>query len=273
MIVGRLMHEVTSIRNLVQFVLAACIVVSARCQQPPSAEAPAFEVAAIKPTATGSTMSVVWFGDIDVVKETNVTVATIVSFAYNLKDGELKGGPAWIGSDRYDLFAKVPDSYVKEFQSDRSRAGEEHRIGQLRLMMRSLLADRFHLVVSSRTEAIPVFVLTVAKGGPKLQAATGRFGMSSAGTELAAYGVGISSFADELSKRLSRRVIDDTRLKDRYDIDLSWRMDPSVYSGSPEPLDVLLARAVEEQLGLKLEVRKTPVLVLNVESVQRPSAN
>jgi len=243
-------------------------------QQIPSATSPSFEVATIKLNTAANAMSLVWFGDLNKVTETNVTVASLIKFSYNLKDGELIGGPGWINSDRYDVSAKVPDSYVDEFGKNRDHTGEQHRIDQLRLMVRNLLLDRFGLVVSNHTKDIPAFVLKVAKDGSKLSPATDRFGLSSSGDGLTGYGLEIGSLADDLSKRLSRRVFDETGLQGKYDFVLSWKSDSSAGAADlSDPLDLRIARALEEQLGLKLEVRKTLVPVVQVESIQRPSEN
>lgn len=251
-----------------------CLAVCGQAQQTAVAASPSFEVATIKPNNQGNTLSLVWFGDLDKVTETNVTIASLITFAYDLKDGELMGGPGWINSDRYDINAKVSDSYVGEFRKASGRAGEQHRIDQLRLMVRNLLSDRFGLVVSNHTKDIQVFVLKVAKNGPKLSSATDRFGLSSSGDELAGYGLEIGSLAGELSKRLSRRVVDETGLQGKYDFVLSWKLDSSAETADhSDPMDVRIARALDEQLGLKLEVRKTSVPVVQVESIQKPSAN
>lgn len=256
------------------FIGLGCMAVCAQSQQTPSATSPSFEVASIKPNTAANAMSLVWFGDLNKVTETNVTVASLIKFSYNLKDGELIGGPGWINSDRYDINAKVPDSYVDEFGKARDRAGEQHRIDRLRLMVRNLLTDRFGLIVSNHTKDLPVFVLAVAKNGSKLSPAKGQFGMSSSGDELTAYGIEIESLADDLSKRLSRRVVDETGLQGKYDFVLSWKSDSSAETANlSDPLDMRVARALDEQLGLKLEVRKTSVPVVQVESIQRPSEN
>lgn len=95
--------------------------------------------------------------------------------------------------------------------------------------------------------------------------------MSSSGDELNAYGVGADALVDELSKRLSRRVVDETGLRGKYDFILSWKSDSS--AEPIDPVETRIRRALDEQLGLKLDMRKAPVKVVQIESIQRPSEN
>lgn len=278
------MRKLTGVRRFLWLSCLGSIVVAAQAQETPSPQAPSFEVASVRPNSSADGLSLVWFGDPDKVREINVTVVSLIQFAYSLKDGELLGGPGWINSDKYDVNAKIPDAYVEKFRQHADRAGEEQRIGTLRLMMRSLLADRFALVVSKQTKELPVFVLAVAKDGPRLPPASGRFGMSSASEGLTMYGLGVDSLVAELSKRLSRRVVDETGMHEKYDVSLSWKSD-AVESGSldgaagaqgtvtREPLEVRISRALEGQLGLKLESRRIPLPVIQVENIRRPSEN
>ena len=78
----------------------------------------------------------------------------------------MTGGPNWINSDRYDIDAKLEDSQIAALE----KLAPWDRSVQVKLMVQSLLADRFKLVVNDDTTAPrPVYALVVAKGGPKLQ--------------------------------------------------------------------------------------------------------
>ena len=65
-------------------------------------------------------------------------------------------GPDWLATERYDSTAKVPPGTTVE---------------QLRLMLQRLLAERFQVRLHRETKTLPVYYLTVAKNGPKLQPA------------------------------------------------------------------------------------------------------
>jgi len=92
------------------------------------------------------------------------SVVGLIRIAYILfADGHLhpgvtipvSGGPAWINSERYSINAGVEGP-----QSQEQMRGP---------MMQALLEERFQLKVHRETREIPVYSLTVAKGGPKLQ--------------------------------------------------------------------------------------------------------
>src|SRR6185437_9495340 len=80
----------------------------------------------------------------------------LVAFAYKLESNHVFGGPTWLDFNHYDIVAKQPAS----------TSGDTTR-----LMLRSLLADRFKLVVHTDTRTLPAQVLTTAKGAPKMKPA------------------------------------------------------------------------------------------------------
>ena len=91
----------------------------------------------------------------------------------------------------------------------------------------------------------------------------------------------LSRFANMLSQRLDRVVIDKTNLTGRFDITLRWTPDvgenPLSPTGDPlpaEPGDApSIFVAIQEQLGLKLEAAKGPVEFLVIDHVEKPSEN
>jgi uncharacterized protein (TIGR03435 family) len=69
----------------------------------------------------------------------------------------LAGAPAWVTTERITIEAKAPAKTTKD---------------QFRVMMQSLLAERFKLAVHYETREAPVFALTLVtpgKFGPRLQ--------------------------------------------------------------------------------------------------------
>jgi uncharacterized protein (TIGR03435 family) len=108
-------------------------------------------------------------------------------------------------------------------------------------------------------------------------------------------GATIREFLDVLANQLDRPVMDMTGLSGRYDITLDFAIDPSIMhakmaamgGGPPSPgtastegaaqdpsgADTMFS-ALKEQLGLRLEVRKGPVDLLVIDSVQKtPTEN
>lgn len=148
-----------------------------------------------------------------------------------------------------------------------------------RLMLRSMLVERFGLRFHRETKEIPVYALTAGNGKIKLQSIspeqakekkidtpTGpRGGFQSAGGRgwYGAISTSVEAFAAQMSTRLDRPVIDQTGLKGQYTIELKW--DPSD--------DASLIAAIQ-QLGLKLERRKMPFEIFIVDHVDlTPTAN
>jgi uncharacterized protein (TIGR03435 family) len=121
---------------------------------------PSFEVASIKPAApmqAGRIMVRMSGGpgtpDPGQMTYTNVSLKNVLTNAYNVKGYQIQG-PDWLDSARFDITAKVPLGTTKE---------------QFRLMLQSLLAERFKLTLHHATKDMPMYALVVAKGGSKLK--------------------------------------------------------------------------------------------------------
>lgn len=247
---------------------------------PAASEPPAFEVATIKPSPAGS--GFVNFGvspaRFNVV---NGTLKACIQFAYNINSEDQIGkGPDWMSSKKFDIDAKMGDAEADAVK--KLPPGE--RLGQYRLMVQSLLAERFNLRVSKEAKEQPVLALVATKDGPKLTPAAAPDGapqlFGGSRGDLTAKSVSMRFFADFfLSGRsdLGGRVaIDATGLKGSYDFTLKWsRSDASPASpeGSAAGDSPSFVTALQEQLGLKLESRKAPVEVLEIDHVEQPSPN
>ena len=272
-----------------------------RAQSIPATDArlPSFEVASVKPNHSVVTRPVVWFrpGRLTV---TGATLKLLIPIAYHIEDYQVSGGPTWINSERYDIEAKEPDVVTQELQ----RLPPDQRYERGRLLLRSLLSDRFMLRVSDTTKELPIFALVVAKKGPKIQEAKpgdpysngikGPDGVATRGMmrlrpgEFTAQAIPIASLVTMLTQLLSRTIQDRTALKGNYDVHLQWNPDlstteifqsPSVASPgvdtvpAPDSSGLSIFTAIQEQLGLKLESTKGPVEVLVIDHIERPSEN
>ena len=80
----------------------------------------------------------------------------LIAAAYGLDSTNVQGGPIWLETDRFDIIAKAPPTTSKD---------------TLKLMLQSLLAERFNLVIHTGSAPMPAYVLTVGKGKPKLKEA------------------------------------------------------------------------------------------------------
>ncbi len=80
------------------------------------------------------------------------TMTNLIARSYSVESRNVLGGPAWLDLDRFDMVAQAP----------RTTSSDD-----VRLMLRSMLVDRFKLVTHTATKPLPAFILTVGKGALK----------------------------------------------------------------------------------------------------------
>jgi uncharacterized protein (TIGR03435 family) len=214
---------------------------------------------------------------------TNYSITNMLVLAYSIKYYQLTA-PAWMNEKeaRYNIEARVRPGATKE---------------QANEMIKNLLADRFKLVLRRATKEMPVHLITIAKGGPKLKESAddpqtpvriGAVVMVAAGTHrIVASGKTIDDLAAQLSEPNIRLgpVLDKTGLTEKYDFTLEFalsdeeisglRANPNLRTQPPDlPQAPELKKAMEEQLGLTIQATKGPVEIFTVESVSKsPTEN
>ena len=197
----------------------------------------------------------------------NQTVERILLKAYGLQRNQIVGVPDWVKTEHFDADG-VPDvvgeANAKQFQS----------------LLRKLLAERFGLKTHQERREMPVYALTVAKSGPKMEPSKGDpnalpdsvGGTDEKGRQARKFtNVSMSDLAPLLQFHVDRPVVDQTGLKGRYDFKLQWTVDEA-NTTEPDALPGLFT-AIQEQIGLKLEPLKAPADVLVVDDIGRPEAN
>jgi uncharacterized protein (TIGR03435 family) len=218
-----------------------------------------FDVVSIKPTKTlpGGAIPLSQSFGVGTLALTGVTPHELIARAYSVRPNQVSG-PSRIDEEHYDIVAKTagPSSYVEQG-----------------LMLRAMLADRFQLVIHRETKELPVYELTVGKNGPKMPAATTddagpRFYPNSPG--IAARQTSMQRFAELLSARVDRPVLDRTGRSGKFDITLTWAPDSADPNAEPGPS---IFAAIRDQLGLKLEPGKAAVEIIVVERIAAPSPN
>jgi len=225
----------------------------------------------------------------------NFPVVVYITFAYKLsltqeqRQAMIAHLPKWVASDPFIIQAKAPNSSPTK--------------DQMRLMVQSLLADRFQLTVHYETREAPVLALTLVKPGktgPKLiphsdgppcdatpdpsvfpsrceatarqQGPGGFFG--------GARNMTLEMIASALPSLggLDRPVIDHTGLRGNFDYRLEWLPEPNGArppdpAGQPDLQGTTFLQALHDQLGLKLEPTKSAIQTLVVDHIERPSEN
>jgi uncharacterized protein (TIGR03435 family) len=278
--------------RIVSIVLAVAFVFIPFSHAQAPAQKPAFEVVSVKaanscPPSSSSSMSAATPGRVSLCN----TLFVIIRWAYlvynkhvpNL-DTEIQGGPPWITSDLYEIAANT--------EGDRTR---QMMLGP---MTQRLLEERFRLNVHYEEKEMPIYALTAAKSGTKLQKfiegscmpmetflgggrpldpltpPCGVILVSPRGNNLRldAYRLSLEEFSRraKTALRLDRPVIDQTSVEGIFNFHLDFAPSRAFLGPSDAPS---IFTALQEQLGLKMESSKGPVEVLVVDSVQRPSEN
>lgn len=226
---------------------------------------PAFEIASVK-----ASRSIVGHdGDITTdparFSARNATLKRLIFEAYRVPYSQITGGPPWLDSNEYDIDAR-PASPVSP--------------AQLRLMLRRLLTERFKLAVRSESREGRVYALVVGKEGPRLRGSgngegSGKWrfhGDLSQFANLLAVQLTIPFLDDPTTPSHARGapvpVVDKTGIEGVYDISLDLKPDAGA-----DPFTVW-QRALQEQLGLRLESQRAPVEFLIIDHANKvPTEN
>jgi uncharacterized protein (TIGR03435 family) len=222
-----------------------------------------FEVASIKPNHAGVGGNTGRGGSMratpgSLVVE-NTSLWKLIGAAYGVgadKDYAIVG-PEWLKSERFDITAKMPANTP---------------VPQLLEMLQTLLADRFKVVVHRETRELPMYALVAARSGAKLRPSEdGATNFSMQPGRIKGQKASLTAFADRLSQFLDRPVIDATGLTGVFDLTLEWTPDPPPSLGETPAAAAgpSIFTAIQEQLGLRMEVRKGPVQVLIVDHAER----
>ena len=246
---------------------AASFFLSAVCAFPQAR----FDVASVKPsrlTGEGRNRESV-VANPGTLTMHNVSLRSALQWAYRMKEYQVSG-PAWIGDERYDISAKAADPVEEQ---------------QLRGMLQNLLADRFKITLHHESRVLPFYALLVGKSGPKLTAgkADGKSVLEPKGMGLAARDTSLSEVADLLTQIATRLnlppVVDMTGLKGRFNFTVDGTdLLQSIGAGNaaPDPAAIMVgvSEILQEQLGLKAELRKAPTDVLIVDRAEKlPTEN
>ena len=227
---------------------------------------------------------------------TNLSLKDLIQIAWHIQAFRIAGGASWIDSERYDIEAKAEGN-----------PGE----AESRVMLQSLLADRFRLALHRQTRELPGYALLQVKSGVRpglVRAAEGSCtpledssgprspedrkrpvcgfrqwlqppGQGIPLMHLQGLNVTINMLARVLGTTLDTPVADETGIAGNFDIRLEYPPDDSVLARlrpDARPLDAAgssLFTALQEQSGLKLESRKSPVGIFVIDRAERPSEN
>jgi uncharacterized protein (TIGR03435 family) len=247
--------------------VAVCLVLflAVSLAQVPAAQPdpPRFEVASIRPSSSEE-VAAGWSGcqtTPGLVRCTNVTLKRCIVGAYVVGADRVLRGPDWIDTDRFQITARTGQAI-----------GEKG----LMLMLQALLAERFKLVLHRESRLGETMVLEVAKKGPKLQpAGAGKLSYNNAHEHLDATNMTMADFAEVLSRDLKLPVVDRTGLTGPFTLTLRWNVDKRIDNRDDAAADLKwqVSKAIAQQLGLTLKLKRMPVEMLVVDHAEKPSEN
>jgi uncharacterized protein (TIGR03435 family) len=206
---------------------------------------------------------------------TQASMLDLIATAYGVDAANVHGGPTWLERDRYDLRAKVPPKTTPD---------------DVKLMLRTLLADRFHLVVKTGSAPMPTYILSAGLGKPKMTesvdngegacmplppppnpppGAPSYITVNCKNLTMDALAETLHDFAGGY---LDQPVVDETNLAGAWDFTIKWTGRDQLEKQGADGIS--LFAAVEKQLGLKLELKTSPRPVFQVASVdETPTPN
>ena len=206
----------------------------------------------------------------------SLPIDTLIQSAWGLRQlDQIRGGPAWIHSQRFNITAKPREEFATTYAKLDKKAQKLAR----QRMLQTLLAERFAFKSHGANEQKNILVLEIAKGGLKLKPLDDTKlqsgGMTIASNDrIKAHETTLDGLASLLSFPLQKTVQDQTGDKNRYDVDLHWRSDTAAEAANDDDASApSLYTALEEQLGLKLVPRKGTVETLIIDKAQMPSEN
>ena len=237
--------------------------------------APQFEVATIKPSDPKNCCGYFWNIDGMRFRTGNTNLRWLIRFAYGLNDKQIVGEPAWADDDLYDVTGAF--------------AGTKPPTDlQCRVALQTLISERFGLKFHHESREMSAYVLTAPRGSAKLTRSDPkkdseqrliftRTGESRKTMHGLGRDVPLHEFIGEIQRlTLNKPLVDRTGFTGKFDIDLefTWE-DPNSLGLTELPDDAApnLLTALNQQLGLKLEVAKAPVDVIVIDHAGPPSAN
>lgn len=127
----------------------------------------------------------------------------MTTIAYQVTDRQIAGGPSWINNDRFDVEAK---------------SSRPHNVDELHAMLGRVLEERFHLKVGREDREETVYLLNVAKDGPKMKE-------HDPAPVLVGTNLSMDYLAFYLSRGQDRKTVNRTNLPANYDLKLRYLPD------------------------------------------------
>jgi uncharacterized protein (TIGR03435 family) len=238
---------------------------------------------------TGITMSGRFVPHTTIFHAINWSIENLIGAAYGVNGYQMVGVPKWSWPTVFVIDAKGD----AEADAKMAALTQEQQLAEQRHMLQALLEERFKLKTHWETKEGDVYHLVVADGGPKL-GAEGSMPLSTdelksfgdrpvpalyqkndgEGFDFIAHRCSMGQWVEMLTAQFGRPVSDKTGLTGNYDFVLKYK-GRSDRDRNPEDLDPTppMDRALQQELGLRIEAAKGPVRMLVIDHIQKPSEN
>jgi uncharacterized protein (TIGR03435 family) len=236
----------------------------------------AFEVADIKAAAPSNPMPkkgrILPGGRLEVP---GMTLRNLIMMAYEVQEHMIAGGPKWADSQQFDIVAKAP---------------AEASMPALRLMMQTLLAEQFKLIIHREDKTMPAYVLTLGKRAPQFHEGSG--GRQTCSWQSAEAGLRRRDCRNMTMAELASQlpgwggigidlpVVDQTGLKGAYDFQLVVGVlssgkgeGPGKDGASPMIESGPTIFAALDRIGLRLDSRKMAMPMVVIDHAESPTGN
>jgi uncharacterized protein (TIGR03435 family) len=241
---------------------------SAAFGQSADTPAPTFDVASVKVGQPGTAGGPRRRENIQVSPGTvtmrNVSLKSAIRWAWHVTEFQV-AGPDWLDSGRYEIAGKAAGPATEE---------------QLRLMMQTLLRERFKLALHRQTKELSAYVLVAGKNGPKVHESKtegeASIDINQRQLSVTVQRAPVSQLIETMSNLLRAPVIDMTGLTGRYDISLNvakyaaeLAAQGKSFDSAPADPQALISMILQEEFGLKLEARKMPLDLVIVDRAEK----
>ena len=202
---------------------------------------------------------------------TNYNLLNAITFAYDVHEQQVAGGPAWKSTDRFEIVIK-PDT-----------PGQPNP-RQVRRLIQKVLTERFQLAFHTEKRELSVYAITQpANAAHKMTAATAGPNLPTLRYPRAGLLPARNATMTELAQSLQtavmdRPVINQTKIEGRYDFTLDWMPDETQFAtfgrvNVPDTGKPNIYEAFREQLGLRLEATRAPADIIVIDKVEKPAEN
>jgi uncharacterized protein (TIGR03435 family) len=236
---------------------------------------PSFEVSTIKLSGPNDRILGMFTYPGGRITATNFTVEALIEEAFDAQPSQIVGGPGWIKDLRFNLEARPPASSKSSKSNPASIKLPPN--DEQRLMLRSLLIDRFQLKYQMVSRDGPNYILVKngkplrlqlpkePNGFPWVGNSEGRGAIN--GDGIAGQNSSMPLLAKRLSPYVGRPVLDQTGIEGSFDFRFNYAV------GDDKPDVVFTISTSLQALGLKLEPRRGPVETIMITSIEKPSEN